>query len=262
MSNSEIIKAPFVAMSDIRREIKTVDPRDPKIISSLPGEEEEAKEQPINEETQEEEAIDDDVIDGSVSMLLDEAREEAERILREAREVSEQILEEARQEGFDMGYQEGVAKGEEDMSLKEQALEEKALRLDELFERSLQEIEPQVALIIKDLVEGMVGHYADDEGVILFLVKLALSEIKTYGSFIIKVAPEDFEAVTAHQSELMAGLSDKISLEILKDSALEPKACIIETEAGTVDASLNTRLESLGRELRLISDSLKHGQKE
>jgi len=262
LSKSKIVKAPFVAMSDIRKEIKTVDPRDPKIIPSLKGEEGEGVE-PATSEENPDEAINDDVIDGSVSMVIEEAREEADRMLREARELSEQIREQARQEGFDMGYAQGVSKGADEVKAQALALDQKAAQLDELFEVSIKEIQPEIATLVKELVEGMVGHYANHDEVIMFLIKLGLSEITTYGSFIVKVSPDDFEYVVENKWELTEGLSDKIDIEILRDNNLGPKDCMIETEYGTVDASLHTRMESLGRELSLINGSLKrHGQKE
>ncbi len=50
--------------------------------------------------------------------------------------------------------------------------------------------------------------------------------------------------------------SNRIDVEVLRDNNLGPKDCIVETEYGNVDASLQLRLDNLSKELSLISDSL------
>ena len=258
MSKSKIVKATFVSMSDIRKEIKTVDPMDPKIIPNL--EDSVLSElSPMNETTEDstrEEAIDDNVIDGSTSIVLEQAQAEADRMVREAGELAEQITEEARQRGFDMGYQEGKDQSTRELDAREAQLNQRAIDLEEAYEANIKAAEPKIAKIIKQLVEGIVGHYAINEEVILFLIHLALSEITTYGSFIVKVSPEDFDYVKEHKDTLTEGLSDRIDIEVLMDKNLGSKDCIVETDYGNVDASLQLRLGSLSKELGLIGDSL------
>ena len=259
MSDSKIVKASFVAMSDIRKEIRKVDPDDPKIIGSY----EEAEE--VTYDTTEEEseqAIDDDVIDGSVSIILENAKDEAALILNEAREMAERIKADAKQEGYDLGYQEAMAAADKSLAQQRRLLEQKAIEMDEAYEEMLREAEPIMAEVIGDLVENMVGHYAGNQEVIMFLVRLALSEISTYGAFVIKVAPDDYDYVLARKEELDREVGDKVSLEIVKDSSLNPMDCLIETAYGNVDASLSLRRESLKKELRLIAGSLRRASED
>ena len=258
MSKSKIIKAPFVSMSEIRKEITSVDPKDPNIIQGVEENtfDHDGDDELITEEDNQGEAINDSVIDGSTSMMLENAKEEADLILNEAREMAIQIKEQARQQGFDQGYEEGSRSSKEELEAGRKDLEAKADALTYAFEEKLREAEPEMARIIADLVNGMVGHYADNPEVIVFLIRLSLSEINTFGNFMLKVSPEDFDYVIAHKDELTEGLSSKVSVEVLRDKRLSPMDCLIETNYGNVDGSLNLRLDSLTKELKLIADSM------
>ncbi len=223
MSKSKVVKASFVSMSDIRKEIKVVDPKDPKIINPLPdlslnrGDAAESTEKSLLES-----AIDDDVIDGSTSMLLESAKEEADLIVAEARGMALQIREDARLQGFDNGYSEGIEASRDELAERTQALIDKEKTLEEAFENKLREAEPKIAGVINDLVNSMVGHYAKEPSTIIFLIRLALSEITAFGSFILKVSPADFDYVMEHKSSLTEGLSEKVEVEVLRDNTLEP----------------------------------------
>ncbi len=245
-------------MSDIRKEIKSIDPKDPSIIQNV--EEDKPVQELVNDTLIEEDltvaAIDDQVINGSTSMLLEEAQNEADEIIRNARELAAQIQEESRQKGFDMGYEEGLASSKDAFEEKELALKQQSEDLIVAYEEKVNGLEPQIALIIRDLVEKMVGRFTDEPDVVIYLIKLALSEITTYGSFIVKVSPDDFDHVLANKDDILEGLSERIDVEILRDAHLEKNQCLIETDLGNVDASLQVRLGSLLRELQLISDSL------
>lgn len=258
MSKSKIVKAPFVSMSEIRKEITTVDPKDPKIIKGVAMEDQASDEDlnPITEEDKQEEAIDDNVIDGSTSMLLENAKEEAELIIREAQAMAEGIKAKAKEEGYDEGYGHGIQAVKDELEAGQKALEEEAKALMAAYDEKLREAEPEMAKIIAELVNGMVGHYAKNPDVIIFLIKLALSEVTTFGNFMLKVSPEDFEYVMAHRDELTEGLSNRVSVEVLKDPRLDPMDCLIETDYGNIDGSLSLRLDSLNKELKLIADSM------
>lgn len=268
--DSKIVKAPFVAMSDIRKEIQTIDPNDPKILKNavdIPGaaegEDEGVFEEVVfeTEENNETEAISDPVIDGSHTISEEEAREEIEQMLEAARLDAETLREEARQQGYEAGYGEG-------QRASQQILEQKMAELDstgrglaqELADEKdafMDEVQPRIAYVIRDLVNRMVGVYEDDPSLILFLVRLAFEEIHTYGSIMIKVSDDDFDYVSEHKDELTYGLSEKVKVEILKDTSMKKNQCYVETEMGNVDCSLDLRLDSLSRELKLIGDSLK-----
>lgn len=268
MSKSKIVKAPFVAMSDIRKEIKTIDPSDPNIIKTVDALNTQFVEgddgqidNGTTEDMTEKEAVDDDVIDGSLIISREEIEAEINEMIEAAKEEAEAIRASAKQEGYDVGFVSGQEAANEILDAKMKEFDTRAQVLAADFEEAKlayqAELEPKVAYVIRELVLKMVGKHEDDPGIILFLVKLAFEEIHTYGSFVIKVSGEDFDYAMTHKDELTYGISEKVDIEILKDISMKKNQCFIETEMGNVDCSLNIRLESLEKELKLIGDSLK-----
>lgn len=242
-------------MSDIRKEIKTVDPKDPNILSSP-----EEKKLDLSEEILEntEEAIDDTVIDGSPS--IEEINKETEEILESAIKEAKSIKKKAREEGYDTGYIEGQKAFQVVIDNGLEDLKEKEAELEIEKENYLKILEIKVADIIQKLLVNMVGVYKTDPALILYLVRLAFEETHTYSSFIIKVSDEDFDYLVENKIELTKDLSSKVEIEILKDKTMKKSQCFVETEMGNIDCSLDLRLESLSRELKLIGDSLKSAE--
>jgi len=246
-------------MSEIRKEIQTIDPLNPKIIHPVQkevGEDDFDAMDGSQHNEYEGEAIDDDVINGSHTIAVEETEVLIKEMLEEAQIQSEQIKEQAREEGFEAGYEEGIVAAKA-------AIEQKMNQLDQERETMLvqnqayiHDLEPKVAETISQLLHKMIGRYADDPNIILYLVRLAFEEINIYGSIVIKCSPEDFDHLVAHKDELSENLSEKVNLEILKEINMEKDQCFIETDMGNIDCSLNVRLDSLQKELRLIKDSL------
>ncbi|MCF8018464.1 conserved protein of unknown function [Petrocella atlantisensis] len=258
-SLSKIIKAPFVSMSEIRKEIQTIDPHNPHIIHPVQkevGENDFDVEGGLEHNEYEGEAIDDDVIDGSHTIAVEETELLVKEMLDEAHSKGEQIKEQAREEGFEAGYEEGIVAAKSAIELKMNQLEQEREAMLAQNEAYIRDFEPKVAEIISQLLYKMIGRYADDPDIILYLVRLAFEEINIYGSIVIKCSSEDFDHLVAHKDELSENLSEKVNLEILKEITLEKNQCFIETDMGNIDCSLQVRLESLQKELKLIKESL------
>ncbi|MDF1616830.1 FliH/SctL family protein [Petrocella sp. FN5] len=258
-SLSKIIKAPFVSMSEIRKEIQTIDPHNPKIIHPVNmevGEHEYGVEDESQHSEYEGEAIDDEVIDGSHTIAVEETEVLIQEMLDEAQSMGEQIKEQAREEGFEAGYEEGILAAKSAIDQKMDQLDQEREAMLAQNKAYIRDLEPKVAEVISHLLHKMIGRYADDPDIILYLVRLAFEEINIYGSIVIKCSPEDFDHLVAHKDALSENLSEKVNLEILKEITLEKNQCFIETDMGNIDCSLQVRLDSLQKELKLIKESL------
>lgn len=255
-------------MSDTRKEIQIIDPSDPSIIPSVTSENDLEKEKDNDikgsqdKDSQDKEAIDDDVIDGSNSLRIEEAEAQVKKMIEEAEKESEIIKKEAEKSGYDEGYSKGIKEGEAVIEKEKQQLVTEKNNMILEKESIIRQLEPKVANIIRELLIKLVGRYEDDPNIIVHLAQIGLNEIHTYGSFIIKVSIEDYDYIIAHKKELEQNLSEKVDIEILKDTSLEKNQCLIETEMGNIDSSLKIRLSSLSKELKLIGDSLKLSEHE
>ena len=66
----------------------------------------------------------------------------------------------------------------------------------------------------------------------------------------IRVHGNDLETVRTNRADLLTLVDGANHVEIIEDRRVEPGGCIIETNAGSIDARIETQLES-------VSDALK-----
>ena len=66
---------------------------------------------------------------------------------------------------------------------------------------------------------------------------------------VIRVAPEQVEVVKKRINEIIAEFPAVSFLEVTADSRLKPGGCIVESEIGIVDASIDVQLEAIYRSL-------------
>jgi hypothetical protein len=76
------------------------------------------------------------------------------------------------------------------------------------------------------------------------IVRQALKAVKNQKEAILKVSPQDSQAVRDNLKEILSdGIVDY--LVVVADSRLTPGTCILETDLGVIDASLDVQLEAI-----------------
>lgn len=197
--------------------------------------------------------------------MLRQAKEEAERILNAAREGADSILTaakadadaakaEAVQAGHGEGYQAGYDEGFQKAQKAEAACKAKEQQLTELYEKKLEELEPQFV----DAMTGIYEHIfhvdlSEKKELVLHLLKNAIRNIEGGRSFLVHVSKGDYAFVSEHKQELLEGLGSSSFVEVIEDLTLSAAQCFIEAEGGIFDCSLGTELELLKKELKLLS---------
>jgi len=69
------------------------------------------------------------------------------------------------------------------------------------------------------------------------------------GPVILRVNPQDFEALERERPRLVARLPSAVDLQITPDEAVAPAGCTVETAVARLDASLAKQLDALERAL-------------
>lgn len=250
-SLSSIIKSTFINLTTTSKKIIT-DKTDNKIINY-----------PQKEEVIDEVAVTTEESSKSVEI---EAREIAENILNQASFDANNIIENAKsnainieQEAFQKGKNEGYDAGYSQGMREVELLNQQALKnLEEAQEQKidiLRSIEPKMVNIIISIIQKISG-VIKKEDIILHMIRQGLSELEVLDYIIIHVSPEDYNYVLENLNKINENLSEKIDLEILRDTKLHKNDCVIETEVGNIDCSLETQLEGLLTDLNLISNGL------
>ncbi len=195
-------------------------------------------------------------------ILIRDARTQADKLLEEARTQAAQIMEDARKNGYQAGYSEGESRARADVEreleeerrklLEEKAHGEKQLMAErELF---LQAAEPKMAEIAARLITHLTGIVVDgQQGVMTYMIDQAMRGIENSQSFVIKVSEGNYPYVAEHKNEIYGASNPSIRIEIFADAKLTANQCLIETDNGIVNCSLDVQLENLSRAIRLMS---------
>lgn len=186
--------------------------------------------------------------------LIDAANSEAEEIRRaaqaEAEMLKEEIFREAKEEGYQAGYAEGIRKAE----AAQKEAEQLKISLKEKYSRQINELEPMFVDTITDVYEHLFKtSLSKSKDIIFFLIQDAVRNIEENKNFIIHVSREDYGFVSMQKKELLAGLAGSDTAELVEDMTLKSNECLIETGSGIFDCSLETQLQGLKRELKLLS---------
>ena len=192
--------------------------------------------------------------------IIKEARDEAEQILQKARgeallitdnakwEIDKLRIkteEDARSQGHAEGLNKGMMEAEAVIRDAEKELQEAQTKRDEI----LKSAEPQIVELISKILEKLVGdiHKTNPE-IILHLVREGLSESAGSDNVKLRLSPDDYDYVQEHFDEISKEAGSK-KIELVKDAALKPMDCVIETAYGNVDSSLDQQFESLKADL-------------
>jgi type III secretion protein L len=164
-----------------------------------------------------------------LSAAISAKEAELEREAREAKKASEKD-----------GYEEGLAQGRDEMSMK---MMDTVMASVEYLEK----IESDLASIVEEAVKKIIGDLPPDE-VAVGLVNKALSTMRSDRRVLVRVSPADEPAV---RSALLGPASGGSAfLDVRSDGRLSRGECVLESELGVVEASLQTQLKNLSAALR------------
>ena len=189
--------------------------------------------------------------------IVARAHEEVDRLRAETYEEVEKIKNQAREEGYQKGYQEGmdIANGEciEKKAELEKKIQESIVRMQEGEEILIRTTEHKMVDLLCQLIPSITGVAIENQkDVLLYMINVAMRDLDNSRHFVIKVSGDDYEEVLARKEEIYGAMNPNIDLEIFEDVKLLPMQCLIETDNGIVDISLDVQLDNLKKALRLM----------
>ncbi|MCF0253242.1 MAG: HrpE/YscL family type III secretion apparatus protein [Duodenibacillus sp.] len=161
---------------------------------------------------------------------------EATAIIDAARQRAADI--EARAEAdyqvrFDAGYADGLEAGKMENAEK---MMETVLASVEFIEN----IEKTVVSVVTQSIRKIIGEL-DDETRIKSIVSQALTNVRGQQQVTVRVCPSDEPYV----AKALAAMTSGSFLKIVADGRLDKNSCILESDLGVIDASLETQLKAL-----------------
>ena len=171
----------------------------------------------------------------SAAEIIAAAEAEAARIREEAKAAFE--AEKQR------GYEKGISDGKMEIAMQ---------KLDQVDSSVafMESVEEKMAEIVMKALKTCVVEIGDREMVVQIVRKTMAAVIRTQRTVTLKVAPEQVENVRARVSELRTAFPTIETFDVVEDPRLKGAACILETEAGVADASVESQLAAIEKSLR------------
>lgn len=196
---------------------------------------------------------------------LKRAMEEKEKIILDAKAEANYIIESARKEAESMkiqifarsekeGYEEGFDKGMKQVSNMEKDLREKKKALESDYQKKVEELEPLMVDALIDIFENAFSiQFAEKKDFIIHLLQSAFCKIENSKDYLIRVSREDYPMVQDNKDAIREELPRSATVEVVEDLTLVKNQCLIETDGGVFDCSLDTQMDNLIRDLRMLS---------
>ena len=170
----------------------------------------------------------------------------AAEIIAPAEADAERIRSDAKVE-FEIEKKRGYDKG-----LKDGKMEIAMLKLDQVDSSVafMEGVEQKMADVVMTALRSFVAEIGDKELVVQIVRKTMNAVIRTQRQVVLKVAPELVEAVRGRIAEFRIAYPTVESFDVVEDPRLKGAACVLETEAGVADASVETQLAAIEKSIK------------
>lgn len=178
---------------------------------------------------------------------VDQARARLEEEQRSWRQQAEQELAALRQkvsqEGREAGHAQGLAEGRESYEQKVRQLDGVIDRLGALLGAELEQAQDLVVAIAYEAITKILGDVVVTPDGVRAVVAQAIAGTRQQEKLVVRVPAQDYrlliDALPASDALARPGI------EIRPDAQLADGGCVIDTDAGQLDARLGTQLAAL-----------------
>ena len=158
--------------------------------------------------------------------------------------------------GFKKGYEDGVVKGEKEAKKELEKLRENYMetikKIEKLRENIYKDAESDMVSIVKEAIKKVISaNINNSEEFILNVLKDTINDNIESKKLVIKVSPEDYQYLTDSKEELEKNFPGR-EINLVKDSSITRGGCIIETDFGETDSTVETKLEEV---LKVLEDT-------
>ena len=203
------------------------------------------------------------VVHAEAEAMLAQARAEAAELLEDAQIQAEALREAAWQEGHHQGRTEARAAVETELRAAWDARAD-ALRaeMDGLVaqigaarEALWAQQEPEMVALALDIARQVVKtEVTQNPEVVRALIANAVRRITDKDNVRVRVSLTDAPRVKEMRQDLMDLMDGLRHLEIVDDRRVGEGGCVIETNAGTIDAKIETQLSEVARALGVVEN--------
>lgn len=233
----------------------------------------------LDEESEAESSLSDGKSDEALDISKEEAMQQSQEILKAAKQEAEEIVnqvhketeqmraaaydevenikKQAHEEGYQTGYSDGSSQVIAEYEEKKAQLDAQAVQNEQLLMEKEKEFiaktEHKMVDLLCQLIPSITGVSIENErNVLLHIINMAMRDLENSSKFVIRVSCDDYEMLSERKDEIYGARNPGIELEIYEDAKLQAMQCLIDTDNGIVDVSLDVQLNNLIKALKLL----------
>ena len=186
--------------------------------------------------------------------LIGKANIESDNILYEAHNKADIIKKEAYSEGKEKGLEDARIEIDHQILKCQTEHEQTKLELQQQYDDMRSKMEPELVSVITDVFKKVINIISDNnEEIILDLVNSVMHNTEVSREFVIKVSPDDYKFLVNNQGKIYCAMSKEVQIEIVEDLSMTKNQCVIESDVGVYDCSLDIQLSNLIKDIKLLS---------
>ncbi|MBQ7147141.1 MAG: hypothetical protein IJR96_00170 [Pseudobutyrivibrio sp.] len=186
--------------------------------------------------------------------IIDDANAQAEEILNAAQLNADAMKNLARQDGEKEGYNEGTQRAALELADAQSNMQAEIQRIENEFMEKQIGMEREIVEMCLPVFERVFSaELSGKKDVIYHLLDHCIMKIERTGQMQIKVSDANAEFIKSKKEEIQGKIGAEVGLDIIADPLLNDSQCIIETDGGIFDCSIDTELDNLIREIRALS---------
>ncbi len=160
-----------------------------------------------------------------------------------------------KKESYDKGLQDGLKQAEEQFLATLQSLQSILGDIDRLREDILKNSsEDMIRLIIAIARQVIRTEISIQPEIIVNTLGEALQVAVRSDECVVRIHPDDLEFVSSAKADFMSRINDLKNISIETDPRISRGGCVIESDYGKVDATVETQLEEIYQHLSASSD--------
>ena len=165
-------------------------------------------------------------------------------------EMSEEDLNQRTSDAFNSGLKEGKELAERGLVNVFRALRSSSETIHNLRDKVLRESEDELINLVMLVARKVIIHeVTQDRTILAGVVQNAIAALSAREEIVVHINPDDYLLVTSGHDQLLHHELINERLLLKPDPTVSSGFCLVETEMGTVDASLDGQLEQIYRSL-------------
>lgn len=141
------------------------------------------------------------------------------------------------------GYEDGLAAGRAEILQKKLDLVEESVKY-------MQKVEGEISELVIRAIKKCLSEIGNTEIVTSIVKKSMRAIVRNQREVTVKVSPAMVETVKKWSETIMAEFPTLTFIEVVEDARLNDTACVVDTAAGSVEASIDGQLKALEESFR------------